>query len=557
MIVALIFSALLFASDPGSATADDQITEASRTFNGVPFRYRMELSARRAGYRVYRLTYPSPVVTAHAPNNTIPADYFLPDGIAPRDPRRPAVICLHILDGDFVLAEMVCSYLALRGIPAMTFKLPYYGERGFPEGLKALASDPKLFIDALDQAASDVRRTIDVLVSRPEVDPQHLGITGISLGGIVAATAAGAEPRLSRAVLLLAGGKLMHLIHHARETAPLGKLIRRLPPGQRARLEAKIASVDPLRFAPRLRDRAQGCKVLMINAAQDEVVPRSCTEKLAAALGIADRVVWLEGLGHYSAIAELPRALRATGDFFAEDLPEGVNPEPPRRAAAFEAIVSLLRQTTEMLSAEPPPGRCHVVDVEITATPKGRQPVEARLRLVRGSARKFKLCAKLPGIGEITFGQGSYPWLATGEATVVKGTKNPGAALRHPLAIAGPRHFMTLRMAAGALGGAAMSPDVLRRWITLDKKGDMLLVRRTAPLNSQLTLKRKSSMSPFYPHVARFDTVDVTGTIKFHEWRTGAACKPSAFDPPGNAAQEEIDEAAVYGIFSTALQVAF
>jgi hypothetical protein len=35
----------------------------------------------------------------------------------------------------------------------------------------------------------------------------------------------------------------------------------------------------------------------MINAAQDEVIPRQCTEKLAEALGIKDRVIWFEGLG--------------------------------------------------------------------------------------------------------------------------------------------------------------------------------------------------------------------------------------------------------------------
>ena len=558
MTVALLLSALLL---PGQTAplcgAGASVVEVSKTFDDVPFRYRMELSARRGGYRAYRLTYPSPVVTAHEPNNTIAADYFLPNGVTPGDPRRPAVICLHILDGDFVLAELVCSYLALRGIPAMTFKLPYYGERSLPAGPKALASDPDLFFGALDQTVADMQRTIDVLASRPEVDGRRLGITGISLGGIVAAMAAGAEPRLSRAVLLLAGGDLMHIVHHARETAPLADLIRRLPPEQQARLEAKVASVDPLRFAPRLRDRAQSGKVLMINAAEDEVVPRACTEKLAAALGIADRVVWLEGLGHYSAVAELPRALRATGDFFAKDLPEGLQPNPPRRDAAFEAVVSLLRQAAEMLSAEPPPGRCHAVDVAITATPKDSQPVEARLRLLRGSARKFKLHAELPGVGKITFGQGGYPWLATGEAAVLKGMRNPGAALRHPLALAGQEHLLSLRIAAGALGGVVMSPGVLRRWITLDSNGDVLLVRCTAPLNGQLTLKREDSTSPFRPHVAQFEMGDVAGAIQFHQWQTGAPCKPSTFDPSADAASMEVDESAVYGALSAALRMAF
>ena len=62
----------------------------------------------------------------------------------------------------------------------------------------------------------------------------------------------------------------------------------------------------------------------MINAAEDEVIPRACTEKLAAAMEMGDRVVWIQGLGHYTSMAELPRVLKATAEFFAQDLPPGV-----------------------------------------------------------------------------------------------------------------------------------------------------------------------------------------------------------------------------------------
>ena len=100
-------------------------------------------------------------------------------------------------------------------------------------------------------------------------------------------------------------------------------MIQKLPPPERAEVEAKIAAADPLHFAPALRDRAMQGRVLMINAGEDEVIPRECTVKLAEALGIADRVTWFDGLGHYTAMAELPRALRMTAEFFAQDLPEG------------------------------------------------------------------------------------------------------------------------------------------------------------------------------------------------------------------------------------------
>ena len=189
---------------------------------------------RGRSFVVYRLTYPSPVVTPVAQNNTMPADYYLPKRLQP-GAKYPAVICLHILDGNEPLTDLMCSVLAGRGIPAIAFKLPYYGQRGTARGPEALADDPKLFVGAMAQAGEDIRRTIDLLASRPEIDPQRIGITGISLGGIIAATAAGAEPRLYRAGLILSGGDLLTIIHHARETRPLSEMIRQAAAGRAGR----------------------------------------------------------------------------------------------------------------------------------------------------------------------------------------------------------------------------------------------------------------------------------------------------------------------------------
>ena len=147
MLALLLFS---------SASADDDWHKFSvaNTFDNRPFAYLEKPLADRPGYKILRLKYPSPTVTAVEQNNTVPADYYLPDGIRPGEPRRPAVICLHILDGNDALTEMLCATLALRGVPAIAFKLPYYGERGFPEGPMALAKDPKLLAGALNRPAA-------------------------------------------------------------------------------------------------------------------------------------------------------------------------------------------------------------------------------------------------------------------------------------------------------------------------------------------------------------------------------------------------------------------
>ena len=139
----------------------------SKTCNQAPFDYRIRLLADRAQFRVYRLTYPSPVVTPIVQNNTIPADYYLPKNLQPgQNQKYPAVICLHILDGNEALTDLVCSVLAARGVPAISFKLPYYGERGGARGPEIMADDPKLFVAAIAQAGEDIRRTVDLLASR-------------------------------------------------------------------------------------------------------------------------------------------------------------------------------------------------------------------------------------------------------------------------------------------------------------------------------------------------------------------------------------------------------
>ena len=108
-----------------------------------------------------------------------------------------------------------------------------------------------------------------------------------------------------------------------------------------------------MQHAAELRDRAQQGRVLMINAGEDEVIPRACTEKLASALGIQERVVWLDGLGHYTALAALPKALKTAVDFFAQDLPADAR-QPAVNAIAQsprQKLVHLLQQCWSLAGA--------------------------------------------------------------------------------------------------------------------------------------------------------------------------------------------------------------
>ena len=557
MLFATVFAgpAAAWAAQPESGQSAETIT-VTETHDGRPFDYCIQSKVKKSGYTLYRLAYPSPVVTQVVQNNTIPAEYYLPDGVDPGGPRRPAVICMHILNGNFALVRMTCTMLASHGIPAMMFKLPYYGERGFPEGPQAMAADPKLLIDSIGQAVYDVRRTVDLLASRPEVNPRQIGITGISLGGIVAATAAGMDPRINRAMLILAGGDLITAIHESEETAELSRMIRRLPPDGRAQIERAIRGVDPLNHAADLRDRAKRGRVLMVNATDDKVIPGECTRKLARALGIADRVVWLEGLGHYTAMAALPRILTTTVDFFAQDMPPELRSSKPVEAVgtATEMIVALLRQFSTLFASEPDEGRCHFVDVNISVDIKDGDTVNAQLLLARGSGHKFTVDCDLPMLGSAKLGQSDYPWIKTSQDLLIKGIDDSATEPADPLTFALPEHRVKLQVAAGAITGLTLAPDLIEQAIGIrlgspQNGRPVLLVspRDRAEAIMRIVIEPDGRS----PQSITVGFVDAVATISFRTFELDTVAHPALFDPPSGTPAREVDRDTVYRIFSS------
>jgi dienelactone hydrolase len=528
----------------------------SETFDDEPFDYTVLSRTEKERFTIYRLSYPSPLVTSVPQNNTIPAEYYLPRNVGPDDPSRPAAICLHILNGNYELVRLTCSMLAARGVPAIMFKLPYYGERAIPGGHDDVAAAPDLFVDALSQAVLDVRRTYDLLASRPEVHPQRIGVVGISMGGILGATAAGADQRISRAVLILAGGDLRHMIGHAREARELAEQIERFSDDERSRFLRAIDSVDPLSRAKQLKERAQRGKVLMINAAEDEVVPRHCTEELATALGIPDRVVWLEGLGHYTSMAELPQIMQTTIEFFAEDLPDGLDVVTPvaNGKTAQDVLVRFLQQAAAMLTKEPAEGRCHFADIEVSATPEDEDKIEGRLQFIRGSGYRFKLHLKISGLADATLGQGEYPWMASGDKIVYRGREIDNVEQQvDPFGFADPEHLLKLRVAAGAATGLALAPNMLEQWLEI-----LEVTEGDGTHKIRLTLKEKEKGTvdivlrddKLTPHQVTFDVAGVKGTATFHGWRTDTVAHLAMFEPPAAVPHKEVGSVVLRRVFS-------
>jgi dienelactone hydrolase len=125
--------------------------------------------------------------------------------------RFPAVIVLHGTGGNKKQMRPLLDELAQRGIIGVALDARYHGERSRGSG------GAKTYVAAITRAwrtpagqpqehpfyydtCWDIWRTIDYLQTRPDVDPNRLGMIGFSMGGIETWLAAAVDERIKAAV---------------------------------------------------------------------------------------------------------------------------------------------------------------------------------------------------------------------------------------------------------------------------------------------------------------------------------------------------------------------
>jgi len=113
-------------------------------------------------------------------------------------------------------------------------------------------------------AVAAVVRGHSLLASLPEVDPQRIGITGISWGGYLTSIVAGIDDRLKVAVPVYGCG----FLHE--DSAWLGRFAA-LTPEQRDRW---VANFDPSRYLPGV-----SCPILFMNGTNDFAYPLDSYQK--------------------------------------------------------------------------------------------------------------------------------------------------------------------------------------------------------------------------------------------------------------------------------------
>jgi hypothetical protein len=258
------------------------------------------------------------------------------------------------------------------------------------------------------------------------------------------------------------------------------------------------------------------------------------------------RVSGGKAFSYTSELKSTSRLYRVYRFRFAQDLPPGTpRPAPVPATDPLQTLARLLQQAAALAGPDPAEGRGHFADLAIRFTPAGQKPREGQLRVIRGSRRRFRVEARLPGVGQIALGQGRYPWMAAADGQLVyrgaaTATANPRPG--GPAAFADSRQIQKTQAVIGALGGVAMAPQILETLLNVadDTGPDGLPALRVTlkdhrAASARIVLGKDRST----PEAIHFRVKDLEGTILFRNWQIDTVAADELFEePPGRRVQD-------------------
>ena len=152
------------------------------------------------GASISDLTYQS------APGRRVRA-YQVTPAETGRSQRTAAILFLH--PGPGSRATFLAEAVALAGMGAVSLLVdaPWAADTAAAWG--QAVTDPEEAVREYTRTVIDLRRGIDLLIARPDVDPDRIGFVGHSVGALFGAVLAGVDRRLRAAVLMAGAGRFV------------------------------------------------------------------------------------------------------------------------------------------------------------------------------------------------------------------------------------------------------------------------------------------------------------------------------------------------------------
>lgn len=267
---------------------------------------------------VYDVSFPSAMTTEHPVNDTVGLRVYMPTD---RLGAVPCVILLHYWGAtDTGPERAMAEHLNRRGVAGIILSLPYHMARtpkGFRSGELAIQPDPAKLVVTMTQSIWDVRRAIDWIQSQKELDANRIGISGTSLGAIVASLAFGIDSRIKAGCFMLGGADLAHILWNSSRVVGEREALRRRGYTEERMREA-LKSIEPLNYL-----RPGNRPTFIVGAKHDTVIPPADVEKLIRALepsedgepGKKPERLWLD-TGHYGGVFVERQLSRSMAGFF-------------------------------------------------------------------------------------------------------------------------------------------------------------------------------------------------------------------------------------------------
>ena len=233
----------------------------------------------------------------------VPALLNLPVGA---EAPYPCIIAQHGYGGNKKDMMIVAISIARMGYAMLAIDAQYHGERK-QRGKDIFSLDVDDDLQALTQTVVDLRRAVDYLESRDDMDADRISYIGISMGALLGSVFNGVEGRTKAPILIVGGGGWRTLI----QDSQIGPAI-----AMRKHLEEKnlniddyadmMQSVDPVNFIGMISPRP----VLFINGKRDVIVPVSSNKLLHQAAGEPKEIIWFDGIeadptGHIPPIRDM------------------------------------------------------------------------------------------------------------------------------------------------------------------------------------------------------------------------------------------------------------
>ncbi|MFA6448900.1 MAG: alpha/beta fold hydrolase [bacterium] len=201
----------------------------------------------------------------------------------------PAIIFGHGYTGSKDDVRSALDKVASAGFCMLSIDMWYHGDRKV-EGKKMYSRDLYQMREGLALSVIDLRRAVDFLQSRKEVNPDKISYVGGSMGGILGGLFAGMDSRVQAPVFIVGGGDWPYLLRNS----IVGQVDLGLDYNETQRMAREaakaLAPTDTLNTVQYIAPRP----MLMINAKHDILVNPFSNKEMFLRAGPPKKIIWFD-----------------------------------------------------------------------------------------------------------------------------------------------------------------------------------------------------------------------------------------------------------------------